>query len=90
MTREVHPSGYYCLAQIDGKDLLDPINEKWLKHYYALKKKKVLMTFLFPFFLQVTMSQDKIVTCFHEYVMKKYKYYESILCHSNSKSSNKV
>ena len=25
------------------------------------------------FFLQVTMSQDKIVTCFHEYVMKKYK-----------------
>ena len=36
------------------------------------------------------MSQDKIVTCFHEYVMKKYKYYESILCHSNSKSSNKV
>ena len=42
------------------------------------------------FSLQVTMSQDKIVTCFHEYVMKKYKYYESILCHSNSKSSNKV
>ena len=40
MTREVHPSGYYCLAQIDGKDLLDPINEKWLKHYYALKKKR--------------------------------------------------
>ena len=42
------------------------------------------------FSLQVTMSQDKIVTCFYEYVMKKYKYYESILCHSNSKSSNKV
>ena len=39
MTREVHPNGYYRLAQIDGKDLLDPINEKWLKHYYALKKK---------------------------------------------------
>ena len=42
------------------------------------------------FSLQVTMSQDKIVTGFYEYVMKKYKYYESILCHSNSKSSNKV
>ena len=40
VTREVHPSGYYRLAQIDGKDLLDPINEKWLKHYYALKKKR--------------------------------------------------
>ena len=29
--REAHPSGYYCLAQMDGKDLMDPINGKWLK-----------------------------------------------------------
>ena len=98
MIREAHPSGYYCLAHMDGKDLLDPINGKWLKHYYALKKKEIMkLPLLFNefyvslfFSLQVTMSQDKIVTCFHEYVIKKYKYYESILCHSNSKSSNKV
>ena len=40
MIREVHPNGYSCLAHMDGKDLLDPINGKWLKRYYALKKKK--------------------------------------------------
>ena len=28
-------SGYYRLAQMDGKDLMDPINGKWLKCYYA-------------------------------------------------------
>lgn len=33
--REAHPSGYYHLAQMDGKDLIDPINGKWLKRYYA-------------------------------------------------------
>ena len=33
--REAHASGYYCLAQTDGKDLMDPINGKWLKCYYA-------------------------------------------------------
>ena len=33
--REVHTSGYYRLAQTDGKDLMDPINGKWLKCYYA-------------------------------------------------------
>ena len=33
--REAHQSGYYCLTQMDGRDLMDPINEKWLKHYYA-------------------------------------------------------
>ena len=33
--REVHQSGYYRLTQMDGKDLMDPINGKWLKHYYA-------------------------------------------------------
>ena len=41
MIREVHPNGYSCLAHMDGKDLLDPINGKWLKHYYALKKKEI-------------------------------------------------
>ena len=38
--REAHASGYYLLAQMDGKDLMDPINGKWLKRYYAKKKKK--------------------------------------------------
>ena len=33
--REIHLNGYYRLAQMDGKDLIDPINGKWLKHYYA-------------------------------------------------------
>ena len=33
--REAHQSGYYCLTQMDGKDLMDPINGKWLKRYYA-------------------------------------------------------
>ena len=35
MIRETHLSGYYHLAQMDGKDLMDPINGKWLKRYYA-------------------------------------------------------
>ena len=33
--RETHANGYYRLALMDGKDLMDPINGKWLKHYYA-------------------------------------------------------
>ena len=33
--REAHPSGYYRLAQMDGKNLMDPINGKWLKRYYV-------------------------------------------------------
>jgi len=33
--REAHVSGYYHLAQMNGKDLMDPINDKWLKQYYA-------------------------------------------------------
>ena len=32
---EAHVSGYYRLAQMNGKDLMDPINGKWLKRYYA-------------------------------------------------------
>ena len=35
MVREAHASGYYRLAQMDRKDLMDPINGKWLKRYYA-------------------------------------------------------
>ena len=35
VVREAHASGYYHLAQMDGKDLMDPINGKWLKRYYA-------------------------------------------------------
>ena len=33
--REAHQSGYYHLTQMDGRDLMDPINGKWLKHYFA-------------------------------------------------------
>ena len=33
--REAHQSGYCCLTQMDGTDLMDPINKKWLKRYYA-------------------------------------------------------
>ena len=33
--KEAHPSGYYRLTQMDGKNLMDPINGKWLKRYYA-------------------------------------------------------
>ena len=35
--------------------------------------KSLYISFTF-FFLQVTMSQDRIVMCFYEYVMKKKKY----------------
>ena len=35
MVREAHASEYYHLAQMDGKDFMDPINGKWLKIYYA-------------------------------------------------------
>ena len=33
--REAHQSGYYRLTQMDGRDLMDPINGKWLKRYFA-------------------------------------------------------
>ena len=32
--REANATGYYCLAQM-GKDLINPINGKWLKRYYT-------------------------------------------------------
>ena len=35
VVREAHASGYYHLAQMNGNDLMDPINGKWLKQYYA-------------------------------------------------------
>ena len=35
VVREAHASEYYRLAQMNGKDLMDPINSKWLKCYYA-------------------------------------------------------
>ena len=35
MIREAHQSGYYRLTQMDGRDLMDPINGKWLKCYFA-------------------------------------------------------
>ena len=33
--REMHQSGYYHLTQMDGRDLMDTINGKWLKRYFA-------------------------------------------------------
>ena len=35
VVREAHASRYYHLAQMDGKNLMDPINGKWVKCYYA-------------------------------------------------------
>ena len=35
VVKEAHASGYYRLAQMNGKDLMDPTNGKWFKHYYA-------------------------------------------------------
>ena len=32
---EAHESGYYKLSKSDGTTLADPINGKWLKHYYS-------------------------------------------------------
>ena len=33
--REAHGSGYYRLSKSDGTILADPIDGKWLKHYYS-------------------------------------------------------
>jgi hypothetical protein len=33
--REAYGSGYYRLSKFDGTTLTDPINGKWLKHYYS-------------------------------------------------------
>jgi hypothetical protein len=35
MIREAHVSGYYKLSKADGTVLVDPVNGKLLKHYYA-------------------------------------------------------
>ena len=46
VVREAHASGYYRLAQMEEKDLMDPINGKWLKYYYA---KEILCNHSFSF-----------------------------------------
>ena len=33
--KEAHDSEYYYLTKEDGTALMDPINGKWLKQYYA-------------------------------------------------------
>ena len=33
--REKHESSYYKLSKSDRTTLADPINGKWLKHYYS-------------------------------------------------------
>ena len=33
--RKAHESGYYYLTKEDGTILIEPINGKWLKQYYA-------------------------------------------------------
>ena len=35
VVREANVSRYYPGAQMAGKDLMDPINGKWLKRYYT-------------------------------------------------------
>ena len=93
MIRETHQSGYYCLTQMDGRDLMDPINGKWLKRCFAWRRKlcgcplSLVFLFIFPLlFLFISPSDyvtEEIVTFFHEYAMKKYEVLAS--CHSNSK-----
>ena len=35
LIREANDSGYYHLAMAKGESLMEPINGKWLKLYYA-------------------------------------------------------
>ena len=35
VVKEAHISGYYYLARMDETSLVDLINGKWLKEYYA-------------------------------------------------------
>ena len=35
LVREANESGYYRLATVDGEVLVEPVNDKWLKLYYA-------------------------------------------------------
>ena len=35
LIREAYDSSYYKLSTTDGTTLVDPINGKWLKHYYS-------------------------------------------------------
>ena len=47
VVKEAHASSYYCLAQMDGKDLMDPINGKWLN---AIMHRETLCNHSFFFF----------------------------------------
>ena len=59
----------------------------WLSLYFVKKENfYVSITFFIPPSDYVT--EEKVVTCFHENVMKKYEILAS--CHSNSKRSSKV
>ena len=49
VVREAHAKGYYSLTHMNGKDLMDPINGKWLKHYYALETLCSYSFLLFSF-----------------------------------------
>ena len=64
----------------------------WLSLSFVKKKKNFYVPFTFFFFLFIPPSdyvtEEKTVTCFHEYVMKKYGVLAQ--CHSNSKRSSKV
>ena len=51
----------------------------WLTLFFFFCLVKKPLCFLYLFFLQVAMSQDRVVTCFHEYVMKKKKKYEGLV-----------
>ena len=35
LVKEANDSGYYHLSTVDDKVLVEPINDKWLKMYYA-------------------------------------------------------
>jgi hypothetical protein len=35
LIREAYDSGYYKPSTTNGTTLVDPINGKWLKHYYS-------------------------------------------------------
>ena len=50
IVREAYVSGYYRLAHMNGTDLMDPINSKWLKRYYAYETLCSYSFLLFSFF----------------------------------------
>lgn len=48
MIKEANTSGYYHLVKMNGSDLMDSINDKWLKHYYAKVELCNFTFFIFP------------------------------------------